>query len=652
MSNLADLSRDLFGCILNDSVSSSTVIKLWACGNKKLCSKLADSVTHITLGGLLWLELKFPRLPLQLRSLRSLSLLSSDVRQISATSLLSLLTSLPPTLETLKILSNDSTALKQSLKDWNGKKMNLSTLFPRLHTLGLGTMQLETSAETAILPPTITHLEATLRLTYSRSTNHNNVISSLPRSLTRVYSVNIHYDKARPRTDSSAFLIQDWADAPPNFAEIDHLYFPFYVSDLSWIPRKMQHGTIADLGSRNSQQLQKLPPLLQTAEISSKDTPNSYPDWKLEVPKSLTSLALGTPIISFPEHLVTLPRTLTELSFAHVAQSMEPLRSYMSSISLEAWRFVWPPHLTSMTWPWGQVTPSDINMLPKTLLQLTLGVKPESGDAENIRIDSSYLPPSLTSLSLHACAADFVTFTNKMPPLTRLSLAGDVWDRRILEHFPSTLVSFSMDRTFSQLEYYDYLITNDLKPWLFKNLTLLAVPEWTLNWFQFLPRTLESFTAHNTWASGTYNRDLDSNDLIEGYYAHLPSTLTYLKLNGHVSTNSPFCKASPLRLFSHLTQLRHLSLDMGRGISSFRLRDLPRSLIWLQMGLDDLLKSDAPFIPPLLTYFGGVPQSCLKPFLVPYWPIACFDMLLRESRYGHEMNDLVKERILATTKLW
>lgn len=649
MTSLADLPADLLAAILGVNELPTDFLKLWVCGHKNLCSRLALGLSRIELFGHRLLKAKFPRLLLQLRSLRFLRLDSSNTAQLGPDSLLSLLLSLSPTLESLHLYAMDGKTLQENLVQWSSRDLNFGLLYPRLHTLELGSGHLVSAGTIAFLPPTLTHLVASIRLSYSPQEEDRTVMTRLPRSLVRIRSISARYGSGCHRSEAGAFMREDWANAPPHLEEIDELDIAFYITQYDWIPRKLQHGKLRNgMTPLSPQSMLQLPPLLQTLAVtvtSSTEEQLSSPHWRPNFPTSLTSLRTTNNFFASPGRLLSLPRFLTKIEFGHIHVPLDALRSYQGADS-GAHNSIWPPLLTSMTWSASALTGSDIILLPRTLKEVEIGLHAQHGARTQILIDASHLPPLLTSLTLTCHNEGFVTFENDLPPLTYLSIAGDVWDDKPKNTLPSTLTSLKLLRSFHADDYYDYYLSLSHVCWLSATLTQLVIPEWKYKWFSFLPRNLTSFSAQALLdLCPASKEDLETN------FAYLPATLTDLTLAGQSSRNDPLGLSSPLRLFSHLSQLVSLRLAID-NVSSYRLRDFPKSLTTLYFHLTKIDEEDAPFIPPRLTSFVGVQRKHMEPYEVAHWPFAILSEVNGDSSHKTKNIALAEQRVAEASKCW
>ena len=232
MTSLSHLSSDVLGLMIDSSRSFYVYLRLYLCGNMSLNSKLSSGVTRIKLECREHYRFsRFPRSILSLRNLRRLTIKSTNNVLDNPLEWRSILNSLPPTLERLKLCfpesemslldyaphatEDDLTYIYKHYPQGQSRLIDIGALFPHLHTLKIddsSDLNEIVPQDYLGLPPTLTFLGLGLQLELS-------CISLLPRSLTHL-DADLYYIQADPSA-----LAQAWSLAPPNLQTVRSICF-------------------------------------------------------------------------------------------------------------------------------------------------------------------------------------------------------------------------------------------------------------------------------------------------------------------------------------------------------------------------------------------------------------------------------------------
>lgn len=652
---------EVLGLILGFPSSSALVIKLWACGDSLLTSKLASGVTSVELRADNRLCNTIPKLLLELRSLRRLSLTSEGNLLPRLSDWPSTISRLAPTLTELAVSSPDGpdcllnhtaesdqnklqctlTATPHGLS----RLVDLRAILPNLLSLKIEGWRHMQALDLALLPSSLTSLSVGSivpdspegQLTSTQAyLHHFRLMSLLPRSLTTLNAALplsfLTTDAANDENCVAAFLA-DWQAAPPS---LTHLSLPLLTSggfpSLSWVPRTVVSCNFVQVTSASRppnertsrppnwtlERMRTLPPLLESLEILHVIN-SSFSDagthWSLELPRRLTSLR--TQLSLLPSNRIPeLPKGLNNLEL------IQPSRSFDWGYITQHADFAWPP-LKSLLMLADTTRMEHINLLPKTLTQLRISVEDDiNASNPELEIDGSVFPPNLTSLDLAfdcPSARKMLIISTLLPPkITKLFLL-DPHNSRIglesnsVEKLPSALLDLQISPTL--------LIDMTYAPspsfLRFESLQKLVLSRWLLSWsFNVLPRALSILRLMDCHC--TIRAPEAANTILcEG----MPTSITELEIRAeYSSTRLPLPAYSPLS-FAKLPRLRSLVVAEFYPFSSAVLRTLPRDMSCLKLALAWSDENDCAFMPPALTTCDTGPAAYKDLKRAQYWPL-------------------------------
>ena len=563
---------------------SSSVIRLWTCGNRSLQRKIELNVTSVVLSSPnRFTNRRLPSMLSQLTSLRSFSITANEIMLIVPFNVLHTVQSLSPTLTSLRIsivrqpsllelfLSKEEKeeALYDDLMDdedfadmedddddemdaWDDdpqwplarrihRRFFLNPLLfdvlqarPNLESLSIPNMSQLTMEELQRLPQGLKSLEIDLLHLKAWSTRRiGGYLAKLPPNLTALSNGYFHHQ-----------------------AGSSNLSLP--VSILPYLPKSLTHlgGVMWEELSFDS--LPHFPPSLKNLSVKS-----THPDESIEqiLQKTLTHVSSAqlpplTDIHAFNPHFIfspitALPRTLTTLH----------ARMDLSTVN----QGDWPPCLTNMKLVFA-IDPLDaVARLPTTLRDLQFYYIRE--DASLPASVVSLLPRRLTSLDMN-----FGTFekddTLDFPPMLRsLELYAVKMAPAVLKRLPQTVTRLKCFRSTFEVAHFEVLPPN-LKIFIFSILDLSSfddTPHTPIpGVFSMLPRTLTDFS---------FFRFMGRRSPPESDWSQLPPGLTRLAL---AAPTSP----SILSQMSSLVHLTSLVLFVGGNgsITNEHCQSLPRSL--------------------------------------------------------------------------
>ena len=659
---LSDLAASVIGHILGQSDSSYLVIRLWLCGSKLLQRKLSTGVTFLDLKCHPLGSFPFPQVVSQLRQLRHISISTVlDLRQ--GPTWPEILRSLPTTLESLAIAARDFRVcyaninrttdhpIQTTYSRGQSAAVELDRLFPRLHTLALSSTTSFRARATSdlfpALPSSLTRLDAPLALDYDKAPSH---LSKLPPNimyLNKSISWAPYNELSFP---AEIALRQDMANAPPNLqtftAAISQPWGTYLDLEDStcdcWLPRSLSEIDWSREGPSWSAKIAlSVPPNLHTLGLCSIDEASfcrePSDNWIIALPRTLTKLTVlvDKVHINFASYGHLLPRTLTELALG----SPKGLRSINA---FGAWSEVtavnyWPPKLTTLSLPRLRCEPTLLPyILPQTLTKLNIYIDPSLDFREWSTANA--LPPALTHLELGWSFSldiklDFAKY-NLETCILNCSDSELFFGPSALQqfNFPPSLTTLHLNglklSAVSTLE-----ISND-DP--FPNLKHLSVREMDWGWFGKLPSlqslevlTVTGFSESPLVADGKLFRDL-------------PSSLTYLHVNGHDGSHLDLL---PPQSLVHMTELRDLELGYAWRSSSKILRLLPKTLKRLMLVIIAWDEHDLPHIPPHLENYPFT--ASLTPTIAKYLPLQS----LAHAEYRESScKSIATERVLQAAK--
>lgn len=613
--NLGFLPIEILDLTFGNEDFSYLLVTLWKCGDSQLNAKLARGITFLSLTSFWSEQVGLPKMLLQLGALRTLKLKSPGDFEKSTSQLVSLVKSLPKTLQTLELDGRQaSLALLNVAPGWaeyepnfiiteyplgTSRMIDMATLFPSLETLRIPTLSV---SDLPGLPPTLTLFEAELVRLHAGDFP-NIILSVLPRTLRHLKCV-----VAAPKMIEET---KDWAAAPPFLESIARIRVfdndACKLMDCSWLPRSLTH--VEEISSRyhslgfDPSNYASLPSGLQalTCDISL-----GWLESKLvstaQLPKHLTTLSVrnwGPKIAS--NDLRLLPSTLRSLYIGDYAVDWDSVKHDLTVQS----RPVWPPNLTLLEL-FDDHPPSVLELLPRSLLSLNFKfdrsspyyADPHQGCEEVFKMASSKFPPRLTNLSL---AFNFnnperqVCFEGPLPPgITHLKATQ--YDNKSAVTLHQTTIEFALPPALISLaagvDIPKSFIGGSLSSNCFKNLKSLQTLRWEASWFSLLPTCLE------TLELGLLLGNAKDSHL--QCISNLPSSLNKLRIEKIADCQSPQPNGTSHTCFAHLSRLRTLEIGIRFLWPSLLLRFLPKSLRRINIALESIELEDAQCIPPYL----------------------------------------------------
>ena len=593
----------------------ASFLLLWTCGDAALNAKMVKFITFARLRTVWALQAGIPPLLFKLRSLRTLELKSRGSMLPDPRDWLTVLESLPDTLETLRIESGDVFYFPLNLALWSpslpifiqkaypmgaSRFHDFSAWFPRLQTLGLNGLLF--AQDLPGLPPSLTRFETD---SFFNVLQGQLIMSILPRTLRFLIT--------KVDAPATADQLEDWASPPPALEVIKSIIVPNPLEDYSWIPRTVNSVRIITrdgLPVKLSKSAAKtLPRLLTVAEL---DVDAITPEWPSAFPQSLISLDitirdfLASDIALLPRTLHYLTLNLASSSFSEVLLTETEARAKNTSI--------WPPNLISLKLRSSPLPAQLFDIVPPTLRSLSTTI-----DGYSKPLVLSTLPPLLTRLTvtLHDCAN--LTFEGIPAGLTSLKSLSSKDGQPACISLPTNTLRSKLVKFFASFPA-DCCIGQPTDP--FKHLRWLKADQCPFSVLALLPSTLTSLMI------GTLTSLLNEANPLD-LSPHLPTSLILLQIR---------CEnAHPLDIasFARLTLLKHLNAPNGPGNTSKILRYLPRSLTRLQMPMVTLSDEDIPFLPPLLEEFdikwirGSNSQH--QHLVAKYFPLGLSDALFDDT---------------------
>lgn len=638
--SLAHFPLEVLGSIFNHESSSFLLLQVWKTGDSMLRQKLVQAVTKVDLRQQAEYLCFFPSILLEFRNLRSLSLATHECIVENQADFKAKLNSLSKSLESLVIRSEDSEAFlfdKDNDRYQYSHLLNFHTeMLPNLYSLSLGSLDSELPAlqvpSFPSLPPTLTYFN--ISAIYDGH-GWSRFLAALPRAL-RVLDA-----KLTVKIDA----IIDPSAAPPNLERIASIELigvngkDGSPDTLEWLPRSLTHARLTFLLKSlwTLEHARSLPPLFESLTLAKVDLASfsRVPYWVALLPKSLTRLEFDAREFS-DDHVDPL---LTAADIDLLPRTIKTLKSFSSELfdwnSLRtASQLNWPPHLTKLGFRPGsssKLLPGDIGLLPRTVLHLEI-IELSIDNATLVDgfayLDGKLLPPRLQTLTAVGLMADVCLKASTDP---EFKLPSTLTDLSFLCHADTTWLGWEdrnraaarnwtcLPDSLTQLRWRTALDpTADFSALaLAKCLIKLKVGEWQDTNLKDLPRTLQRL--HIDAFTRTLSKP-DSWSLLE----HLPSALTSIKIFRYITSKDKINEDFPYSptSFSHLSQLKTLSINLLCCFTSEVLVHLPRSLRSLDIRLNAITEKDLPNIPPKLRVMNlGHSLDPKLPSLCQYWPL-------------------------------
>lgn len=673
MALISDFSSDIIDQIVSTRDTSYATIKLWLCGNKKLNAKLSNGISLIELRGHPFGSCRFPRIVLELRKLRHLSIFSVDSLVENQFEWPKIIRSLPNTLESLAIYSHEDVDCLMNFREeatsrdirhltpahrpqpglsksksamirrydpkWSHSEpllgtqivwtvyprgesefIELETLFPRLHTLTLDTNPLsyepiyEVSSDLfVVLPTSLTRLDVPIHLEYDKS--NTTVLARLPPNIIFVKeSSSPNRIAGVTPTEASDVIRRDLANAPTSLQSFRHSSDLELESSECWLPKSLLEVKWSDRDLHLSPSVARtMPPNVHTLSIRHINTEsyeNTHTNWVADIPRSVAALTIENP-------------------FTEQTADFDAFIGFL------------PPNLTllNLDGPW--IEPDVLPHLPQTLKTLVVSVSSsiEAQNEDDISwLSPSVLPPSITDLTLKWTEKVSFEFTFGELQLAHCSLLlenDESDDPFTLMLRPTDVYSFPSSLTVLRLihlgiepfEEGEHPPTTELLP----KLEHLVADAISFEMIKLLPKGLES---------------LDVGTIIDcppSLFQLLPPALKTL----HISTEESEDFDAFNQDFESLPSLN--SFSTPQSLPSSILRKLPRTLKHLRIDISEWDENDFPFIPPHLMTWRTVTVTELTPLVVKHMPLR---VLAQQDLVGEseEVLEIVKQRVLQASK--
>ena len=397
-----DLSDDIISRLIELEESCVLVIKLWLCGSKMLSTRLSRACTVFKTPTFVEDRIlrNWPSLLQEFRFLRELKLvvhsIKGDILDVAHS-----FQNLPSTLHKVELkflnahflpLTPQSILQFQSASDnlnFDNQEefqdiVDLASAFPGLESVFFDTTSVDwsdlvlTGSSLDKLPPNLSYLSWPVRFILTEAE-----WSRLPRDLT---FLNILL--APPPTALALDSL------PPHLTHLDGVLLDD-ENLLRHLPRTLQSGSwLQGFSSYSSSIAALLPPATSTLNhpvlINTASFSSDHFAWIQSLPKFLTELVADA--VLDVHGISLLPKTLTKLSYIRIEQ--HSIKGYQHYNRENRWDF-WPPRLQTMHLLVASFQNFDPIVLPRTLTELS-GIHFQS----SCRIDTSSLPPNLTSLQI------------------------------------------------------------------------------------------------------------------------------------------------------------------------------------------------------------------------------------------------------------
>lgn len=354
-------------------------------------------------------------------------------------------------------------------------------------------------------------------------------------------------------TQISGIHLDDWSNLPRSLTKVN-------------LPLPITNNSLVRL-------MESLPPKLKFLYLSKSMIPSIRIEqqWFSALPRELEILScIRIPIHLDAEIIDDWPKTLQRANLASLCSlELEPGFTKLG-------KSVWPPALTQLNLSAmsNQILPF-IKYLPSTLNHIGLGLhEPE----ETVSINTSELPPLLTSLSLvNRDAEDDYPTLNFVGPLPRLKNWCTIGFRISPSILPNSLTQLNVDPQAPRYLLYpfEYAFTP------LEHLTMLDTTTWRWDWFSLLPRSLTELCIK-------YCQNFDEELILQGQdvFIALPPGLRVLEIRDSIE---PF-QFSGLS-FSTLYRLEGLSLGSTLTFHSSIFKTLPKTLRGLSMTVVSLAEN-------------------------------------------------------------
>lgn len=588
---LDNLPAEILGLVLQHDPVSHLSVRLWKTGNLKLIAKLASGITEVGLRPCKGFDFRLPRVLHNFRNLRVVRL-SSEQRFLRDQSLwLSVLQSLPQTIEVLEIAALDAiAAFYDRSKD------------PLLNSLSF--------IDIGALLPCLTTLK--LKPRSWGTVCDNKLLQALPSTLTSFTLAD--QDFCLPFVDKLPTTLQDLDIRVRLKSKREHLdeqQLAERFADLARLPASIE--SVRSLVACDTCEL------LDDSKLG---------PWTVKLPQGLLTLDTNDytsrTTLSFPQ-LSCLPGSLTSLCTTTLPQEL--FSSLDSQASLSTISLAWPPTLKMLDFKFDSCKKGLLSLLPRCLEQVLLQMDDITEDSV-ILLDE--LPPSLTALGIFSQTKYCIDFEGSFPSRLHTFVFAPGASPKLTyingrPRLPSSLLNLHLT-TFNGLLLLDYF---DLEA--AENIESLLIDHWPSE--QAFPRNLRSLSLHNPALLPASEQEL---------FAALPSTLESLRVTGrlHVGQEPRVITSSTISSLSSLTEL---DIAHTFNVHSSVLKHLPPTLRKLKLVLDPVVEEDLQFLPPLLHICSLGPNVKFMRYAHAHqWPVFAAKPLLKTE--DPQIRELILKR--------
>lgn len=605
---LSQLPNDLLAQIAPFQV----LLELIKCGDPFLNAKIVSGVRHVALALHPCGKPRPPKIIAQLTALHSFSIKSDKYLCKTIHEASNLTKALPPTLEMLEIVCKNSREWIMNLDPSSTSSavtyvytqyprglspfLDLEQLFPRLHTLKLSASF--DSKDLAGLPSSLTYFYAAI-IWFGPTVGLS--LSVLPPSLKCLDGV---LTILAFKVSSHAAILEDWSKRHPQLEQLGDIFF--YDREFApYLPRDIPIRSI-DYYCWDAALFSALPDCIQHLEVKALQKQDFIQiPWTSLLPRKLLSLSVLPETDSIGLILSHLPKSLTSLTFKSFGNlKASEILEYGEKAD------IWPPNLTVLH-RLNICDLSDLSLMPSTITSLRIQIPSELG-ANVILLDGSLLPPQLTEMVMNRVETAIqlsspLPATLKILKIDSTSRSRIKFNQESFEMIPDSLTHLSILPDLHSIPYESEALYK-----LPSCLTCLNLHAWRFDWIEAIPKSVTKLKLHFP----TRPSEENASDIFSSF----PTKLRELTL----ATNDPEEFEDTHFPDDSLVTLPHLEalyVQFGRFRSSF-IRNLPRSLIKLEIELEKLDDIDAPFLSPRIVELDLGPVDWNNPAIAEYWPIA------------------------------
>ena len=528
--DLLSLPIEILDLVLSFPSSSHLTIRLWKCGDSRLCSKIHQGVTKLSLSHSPLLVSRCPRMVSNFGSLRCLHIASKEDLMPDPRDWAPWLNTLPKTLEELHIVCEDAgqvflnfaplgaqsdvrarpSLIQTAYHRGTSDLIDIGRLFPQLHSLKLQTshrplprFNLIEPSDYPALPSTLTYLS--VNPIYMRKSTK--LMSLLPPSLTNL--------DARIKISDQPPDLLDWQHFPPYLTRIESIEYS--GKDLTFLPPTLEDVNFG-ASAFTTQMALRMPHL--TCLHAKLDLPPSGADLPLLIPHKVTILSINQPQLLpyLPGCLVELTLEITDTSFRSWFKAVTKTKAALESFG-EPTLARWPSTLQKLKYFVQKIDPLLICAIPPSLTQLE--IRTDEAEAGAPELILSTLPPNLVVFHLTVFNGR-VSSSIRSPLPPSLTHFEFVTDEGGLE---SNSLHFLLGTALKILKVTFSSLGTDPCP-LPSSLTSINLHTWHMEWFSAIPKSTLSLIIINLRLKSEPSQDISHRDI----FADLPPTLQRLDI--------------------------------------------------------------------------------------------------------------------------